>query len=197
MVELVRCRPCGYVMRKDKLGEVCPACGLPHKVFEDYREKVSSDRKLILALDLHPIAIHLSQSFIGLLPVLLIITKFAPNFYNDTLTDVINFFIYLLPFTIIIAFVTGAIDGYTRFRTLTPPLLKIKIILGTALLTITFVLFFITKPGDFNIITIILATSGLGCAVFLGIYGKKLLDVILPGSFRFKKKKKKQVKVSK
>ena len=52
MKELVRCRPCGYVMEKDKLGDVCPACGLPHKVFEPYREKVSLNRLFVLNLDL-------------------------------------------------------------------------------------------------------------------------------------------------
>ena len=52
--ELVRCRPCGYVMKKselDKIG-VCPACGLPHNVFEPYREKVSPKRLFILSLDI-------------------------------------------------------------------------------------------------------------------------------------------------
>jgi rubredoxin len=49
MKELVRCRPCGFVMDADKLGDVCPACGLPRKVFEPYRERVSLNR-LFLSL---------------------------------------------------------------------------------------------------------------------------------------------------
>ena len=58
--ELVRCRPCGYVMKKSELGTgVCPACGLPHTVFEPYREKVSAKRLFLLGLDIHPIAITL------------------------------------------------------------------------------------------------------------------------------------------
>ena len=61
--ELVRCRPCGYVMKKSELDKVgvCPACGLPHTVFEPYREKVSANRLFILGLDIHPIVIHLSD----------------------------------------------------------------------------------------------------------------------------------------
>ena len=71
--ELVRCRPCGYVMKKSELGTgVCPACGLPHTVFEPYREKVSAKRLFLLGLDIHPIAIHLSQTFVAMIPGLMI-----------------------------------------------------------------------------------------------------------------------------
>ena len=67
--ELVRCRPCGYVMKASDLGDVCPACGLPRNVFEPYREKVSPNRLFLLSLDIHPIAIHMSQTFVALTPV--------------------------------------------------------------------------------------------------------------------------------
>src|SRR5664280_760620 len=75
MKELVRCRPCGFVIEADKLGDVCPACGMPRKVFEPYRERVSRNRLKLLNFDLHPIAIHLSQALVIAIPVLVIITN--------------------------------------------------------------------------------------------------------------------------
>ncbi len=76
MKELVRCRPCGFVMEAGKLGDVCPACGMPRKVFEPYREKVSINRLRLLNLDLHPIAIHLSQTLVIAIPVLVVLVNF-------------------------------------------------------------------------------------------------------------------------
>ena len=83
MKELVHCRPCGFVMEADKLGDVCPACGLPRKVFEPYREKVSLNRLFVLNLDLHPIAIHLSQALVISIPLLAILINLLENFYAE------------------------------------------------------------------------------------------------------------------
>jgi hypothetical protein len=94
-------------MEKNKLNGVCPACGLPDKVFEDYREKVSPNRLFILNLDLHPIAIHISQCFIALIPLLLGILWLFPDFHTDQLNVVVNFLITLLPFALVLAFITG------------------------------------------------------------------------------------------
>ena len=95
--ELVRCRPCGYVMKKSELENVgvCPACGLPHTVFEPYREKVSPKRLFILSLDIHPIVIHLSQTFVAMIPVLMITHLLFPNFIPDILSPVIDFSIFV------------------------------------------------------------------------------------------------------
>ena len=35
--KLFICKPCGYVMKESELEDVCPACGLPKKVFEQYK----------------------------------------------------------------------------------------------------------------------------------------------------------------
>ena len=113
MKELVRCRPCGYVMEAGKLGDVCPACGLPRKVFEPYREKVSLNRLLLLNFDLHPIAIHLSQALVILIPVLAVITSFFSSFQPEILKSVLKFSVFMFPFTLVISIFTGIIDGLT------------------------------------------------------------------------------------
>ena len=189
MKELVRCRPCGYVMEKDKLGDVCPACGLPHKVFEPYREKVSLNRLLILNLDLHPIAIHLSQSFMALIPLLLINQILFPNFYFAESAVVIKFCIALLPLSMLLAFVTGIIDGITRFKSLKPPLLRNKLIFGGLILLVSIVLFFMKDIGEQKVLFLLISSIGLVFAVVLGLIGKRLLTVILPGKYIFRKAK--------
>ena len=191
--ELVRCRPCGYVMKKSELDKVgvCPACGLPHTVFEPYREKVSANRLFILGLDIHPIVIHLSQTFVAMIPVLMTVHLIFPNFIPQILHPVIVFSICVFPLTLIGAFISGIVDGLTRFKTLDTPLLKSKIIYSSIILTISIamLLSFIFFPEKYGIIDLALSYAALYCAVKLGMMGKKLLDVILPGTYQMRKKK--------
>ena len=97
MKELVRCRPCGFVMEADKLGDVCPACGLPRKVFEPYRERVSRNRLRLLNLDLHPIVIHLSQALVIAIPLLVILKSFFSSFQPEVIKNVLIFSVFIFP----------------------------------------------------------------------------------------------------
>jgi hypothetical protein len=103
MKELVRCRPCGFVIEADKLGEVCPACGLP------------------------------------------------------------------------------------RFKTLATPILRVKIIFNLIILLLSVALFFIAPQGNLYLLSIALSILSLGAGFQLGLWGKKLINVILPGSYPQKK----------
>lgn len=187
--ELVRCRPCGYVMKESELGDVCPACGLPRNVFEPYRERVSPNRLFILALDIHPIAIHLSQTFVALTPLLIIFHFLFPDFHEETIHHVVNFFIFALPFSLIASFVSGVIDGITRFKTLRTPMLQAKIIFSVLILVTSFLQLVFFTPAVYNWLTILLSILSLAFAVKLGLLGKRLLDVILPGTYVPRKKK--------
>jgi len=188
--QLVRCRPCGYVMKESDLGDVCPACGLPRAVFEPYREKVSANRLFILGLDIHPIAIHLSQTFVALTPLLIIFHLLFPDFQETMVHSVINFSIFALPFSLVLSFISGLIDGITRFKTLRTPMLRSKIIFSSSILVLTFVQLIIFIPTVYTWITLALSLAAFGCAVKLGLVGKHLIDVILPGSYVPRKKKK-------
>jgi amino acid transporter len=191
MKELVRCRPCGYVMEKAKLNGVCPACGLPDKVFEAYREKVSPNRLFILNLDLHPIAIHISQCFIALIPLLLGILWLFPEFHTDQLKIVVEFLITLLPLALALAFITGIIDGITLFKSLKPPLLRDKIIYSILLSVTSVVLLFVAMQSKPLLLQLFVSLVALAFAVVLGLIGKSLLNVILPGKYPQKKAQKK------
>jgi hypothetical protein len=187
MKELLRCRPCGFVIEADKLGDVCPACGLPRKVFEPYRERVSLNRLKLLNLDLHPIAIHLSQSLVIAIPVLSVLTNFFPGLFNDVLKNVLVFAVALFPFTLLIAMMTGVIDGLTRFKTLKTPLLRVKIIFSIIILVLSFILFFVAPRENYGMLTFIISLLCLGAGIQLGLWGKKLINVILPGTYPQKK----------
>ena len=189
MKELVRCKPCGYVMEAGKLKDVCPACGMPARAFEPYRERVALNRLFVLSLDLHPIAIHLSQTFVFLIPGLILFTKLFPDVQNELFTHVIQFSIYAFPLTLISAILTGILDGLFRFKTLTPPLLRLKIIFSSIIIVLASAMFFVAKDGNYDIVTILLSLGCLFCAVRLGLLGKHLIDVILPGSYPVKKAK--------
>jgi hypothetical protein len=187
MKELVRCRPCGFVIEADKLGDVCPACGLPRKVFEPCRERVSPNRLVLLNLDLHPIAIHLSQALVIAIPILAIITNLFKQFQPEILKNVLIFSVAVFPFTLILAIITGVIDGLTRFKTLATPILRVKIIFSLIILSLATALFFVAPKGNLYFLTIILSVLSLGAGVQLGLWGKKLINVILPGSYPQKK----------
>lgn len=174
-------------MEADKLGDVCPACGLPRKVFEPYRERVSINRLRLLNLDLHPIAIHLSQAMVIAIPVLVILTHLFPGIYPEVLKSVVVFSIVLFPFTLVLAILTGIVDGLTRFKTLKTPLLRVKIIFSFIILVLSVILFFVARNENNYILTIVISLLCLGAGIQLGLWGKKLINVILPGTYPQKK----------
>jgi rubredoxin len=187
MKELVRCRPCGFVMDADKLGDVCPACGMPRKVFEPYRERVSRNRLVLLNFDLHPIVIHLSQSLVIAIPILAIITNLFRQFQPEMLNNVLIFSVVVFPLTLVMAIITGIIDGLTRFKTLATPILRVKIIFSIIILSLSIALYFVAPHRNLYALTIVLSILSLGAGFQLGLWGKKLINVILPGSYPQKK----------
>lgn len=189
MKELVRCKACGFVMEKGKLKDVCPACGLSEKVFEPYRERVALNRLFVLSLDMHPIAIHLSQTFVFLIPAIIIFTHFFPHINRELFGNVLTFSMYAFPLTLIASIVTGVIDGLFRFKSLTPPLLRQKIIFSICIIVLAVTMFFVARTGKHELITLLLSLGCLFFAVRLGLMGKKLLNVILPGMYPVKRPK--------
>lgn len=187
MKELVRCRPCGFVMEADKLGDVCPACGLPRKVFEPYREKVSRNRLILLNFDLHPIAIHLSQALVIAIPVLVILSNLFRNFQPEIMKNVLIFSVFVFPFTLLLAMITGVIDGLTRFKTLATPLLRVKIIFSSIIIVLSATMAFVGPSEGYAKFTLILSILCFGAGFQLGLWGKKLINVILPGTYPQKK----------
>jgi O-antigen/teichoic acid export membrane protein len=142
---------------------------------------------MLLNFDLHPIVIHLSQALVIAIPVISLITNIFPDFQPEVLKNVLIFAVFVFPFTLVMAIITGVIDGLTRFKTLATPLLRVKIIFSIIILSLSIALFFVARDENYNFLTIILSVLSLAAGFQLGLWGKKLINVILPGTYPQKK----------
>jgi len=185
MLELVRCKPCGYVSRKDALRRVCPACGASLSAFEPYEDRVSASRRFILNLDLHPIVVHVPQTFATLLPGLALVAMLFPALYPAEIVAVVCFMTLVLPVTVVGAIISGLIDGKVKFKRFSVPLVVRKIVIGAILLIVSTVSAVIVLVGGFQggtrPLVLSLGVVSFVCAVLLGANGKKLILPILPG----------------
>jgi hypothetical protein len=186
MPELLRCRSCGYVAEAGKVGDVCPACGVPRKLMDPWKDPVSDRRRLFLWLDVHPIVDHFSVSFTASAFVLSLVVLILPGFYPETLTDIFRGFVGVLPLAVIASFVTGLFDARLRFRRTTTPVLSSKKLYGSVLFlcsagaaAITFLV------GPYvpwaRVADAIILSIGVVVAVRLGRLGQGLLQAIFPG----------------
>ncbi len=178
MADLVRCKACGLVLDESKVGDVCPACGLPKKVFEPYKERVSAKRKRILDLYLHPISVHLPQAFTITIPPLILLSLIGNLPFAADLLATVFVLAVLLPITVLAAIALGILDGKTRFKRLATPYIKTKIGLGILLFILAtataLVAVFIAAPA-WKWAVFFLALGCLIVEVFLGKIGGKML----------------------
>lgn len=181
----VRCKACGYIMKEEKLGDVCPACGVPRTSFEPYKEKLSEKRRFILDLHLHPISVHFPQAFATIIPVLLIAGTLLTCSFGRMLLSTTEVLIYLLPFTVIASMIAGLIDGKTRFKSLTTIVLKKKILTAVILLILSIFLavytYFNQLTGASFALALIVSVVCVACEIILGQLGKGLMEAKLPG----------------
>ena len=186
MANLIRCKACGYVTCEGKIKDVCPACGVPAKMFEPYADPVSEKRRMILGLHIHPIMVHFPQAFAITLFLLAVSSYFATVKIKWILFDAIIVISALLPYFVILALLTGLFDGKIRFRKLTTPFLKRKFIIGLLFLIISIALAFVAFAGEFpasplreyfTLLTIIAVACGAG----LGLIGGHLMEAKFPG----------------
>lgn len=185
MKELVKCKPCGYIMEKDKLGDECPACGVSSKVFEPYKDRMSEKRRKFLDLDLHPIAVHFPQTIAVFILQFTFLTIILPNFKPVEISAFVLFLSVLLPLSVIGAFVSGVIDGKLRFKKLSTIALRRKIIIGSAMILSSIIVACIAIFFDYSLsskIGIFVASIiTLALAISLAVTGKKLMYAEMPG----------------
>jgi len=186
MANLIRCKACGYVTCEGKIKDVCPACGVPAKMFEPYADPVTEKRRRILRLHIHPIIVHFPQSFAFTLFVLACLSFVAPPQFNGVLYCTMQVVSSALPFFLILALLTGLVDGKTRFRRVTTPFLKKKIIFGLSFLFTSILiaagsfalrLSSLLMMALFTMLTII----AVGFSIALGLIGSELMEAKFPG----------------
>ncbi len=170
-MEQLRCKACGLIISENRLGDVCPACGVPRSAFEPYRENISKKRKTILALNLHPIAVHFPQAFVTIIPPFILLGVAINSMLGTELLITVKISALLMPFTVAAAFICGLIDGKTRFKRLTTPYLKRKIAAASVLMVLSAAMaaaawmYGTGYPG--RLIILLLAVGCIACEIYL------------------------------
>jgi rubredoxin len=186
MKTYLRCKACGFILDASRLGEVCPACGVPKSQFEPYQEKVSESRKRILDAHLHPVMVHFPQAFEFTLLVLAILVLTARGTVRDHLWVVFQSLAWCLPVVVAGGFITGMVDGRVRFRRLTTPILRSKLLLASVFLIAAVVTAGLAWSNTVAAPAVLWALLGLQavafiCSGLLGVLGTSLLDAKFPG----------------
>jgi hypothetical protein len=191
-------------MEKDALGEVCPACGVKKEMFEPWEDKVGAVRRLYLELHVHPIIVHLPNSFAPILLLVAVAYALLPA-QNTYLWPVLQLLSWIFPLTVVGGFLSGLVDGKVRYRKVTTPLLLQKIIVGSVFIVASLVQAILVSFAPFApgftglwIGYTVTAFLSLIAASILGKWGSSLFSAAMPGDkvFLGKKKKKPAAKVA-
>jgi len=187
MEDFLICKACGFVTNNKKVKDVCPACGVPAKMFEAYEHSVSTQRRRLLELHTHPIAVHFPQAFALTLLLLSLCAFFAPTSFQGSLSATIVVLSSLLPLFVLGSIGTGLLDGKLRFRRVTTPLLKKKIIISSVFFLSSLVMVALALCGQpfsslsTHITYILLAAVVSLCGALLGLIGGTLWNAKFPG----------------
>ncbi|MHA1945166.1 MAG: hypothetical protein ACXAC6_13490 [Candidatus Hodarchaeales archaeon] len=177
------CRLCGYVRQVGK-GGVCPACGAREKAFLPYEHKASKERRMFLKLDVHPVSVHFTISYIAVIALLYVLSLFSSELLGISIEGTRDLQILFFPLLVIGGGITGIVDGKVRFRKLTTPYLQRKIILGSVLFVASVLILLIhnLKSSDGLIVLIegLLIFSAFGLASYLGWIGAEMICPIVP-----------------
>ena len=174
-MEYIICRVCGYIETADKIDSVCPACGYPKTVWMEYKaRKLSENRKALLDLHIHPIAVHFpitATAAVAGLPVLAFLVPFG---LAERLYDMTTMITWILPLLVVLGAITGIVGGKLRYKTYTAPVLKLKIYLSVAYLLLSCGLAYIgfTTGVHAGNALLVIALGGVA-SVLAALLGKK------------------------
>lgn len=198
MKERVRCKACGFVLEKDSLGEVCPACGVKSAMFEPWTDNVGALRRTWLELHLHPIIVHVPQTIAVFLLLLAVGYPLTPAGIQTTyLWPMIQALAWIYPLAVLGGYLSGLADGKVRYRKLSAPLLLRKSLVGMLFLIASLaqsvlVTFWNFGPGNAVVwsVFVVAALVAMASAAVLGKWGASLFIGAMPGDKVFFKKKK-------
>jgi rubredoxin/uncharacterized membrane protein len=186
MVAMMRCKSCGYVIAEGKLKDVCPACGVPRKMFEPWADPVSEKRRALLEMDLHPLVIHFTVAFTASAFALSLFALAFPRFLAGLATNVMIVMTAVLPLAVLAGWAAGVFDGKIRFRRVTTPLLVRKMVMGGSVFLETLaaavlMLAFGLDPMWVRVVVAVLLGLALGAVAMLAKIGVGLLGAKFPG----------------
>ncbi|MFX1478083.1 MAG: rubredoxin-like domain-containing protein [Promethearchaeota archaeon] len=183
MVQLLRCKVCGFIIKESKLGDKCPACGVPKTAFEPYKEKVSEKRKRILDLEIHPILTHFTVGFSVFSFILTLLTMIFPTFFRNEILNTIDILNVSLPIFVFLTLISGIFDGKIRFKRIITNQHVKKMIIGSVLLALAIsigVISFFLMTETILIPLLIISLFCVICAGLLGLIGKTLKCIAFP-----------------
>jgi len=184
MKEFLKCRACGYIMNKEGAPDICPACGVGSKAFEDYKFNLSEWRRIVISIDIHPIVLHIPQGVSAIIPFFAVLSMILPLHYSVRLTAAVEMLVYLLPLSVFASFITGVFDGKVRFKKITTPALKKKMIVGLVLFAVTSFMLYIQLAGGVEAMLMPIAGLSVAALVLQAILariGIKLMYAYMPG----------------
>lgn len=174
----VKCRVCGYIMDEEHLGDVCPACGAPKTAFQPYVDKVPAKRRKILNLHLHSMAVHFPQAFSVLMLFLSVIVFFLQDPLKSEFMATFKILSIFLPFSVAASIISGIIDGKTRFKRITTPILKRKIMVAALFLIYSIGVLMILNFSNLQFlwqwVLVVLNVPCVLSSIFLGYNGGRL-----------------------
>ncbi|NHJ39918.1 hypothetical protein [Candidatus Hodarchaeum mangrovi] len=185
------CKVCGFIRPAGK-GGICSACGARERAFIPFEHKASKNRREYLKFDVHPVIVHFTVSYTATMVILFLINEFiTDNILGMEISPALDLIILLLPLLVMLAGITGLIDGKVRYRKLLTPYLRLKISMGVALFIdslfiLLFHIFIASQNGLFFILKVILILAAIGLASGLGWFGTKLVGFIVPRGIELK-----------
>ena len=100
------------------------------KAFEEYKYNVSEFRRKVMSLDIHPVVLHIPQAVSVLIPLFIVLSFFISGTYAIKLIASAEILTLLFPLSVAGSIATGIFDGRVRFKKISTPALKRKIMLG-------------------------------------------------------------------
>ncbi|UCH98445.1 MAG: rubredoxin [Candidatus Aminicenantes bacterium] len=180
------CSVCGYIINEGYQGEVCPACGAAKAAFQPYVDKMSPKRRKILNLHIHNILVHFPQAFSFLMLFLIFMTLFLKDSLKYEFMTTFKILSIFLPLSVGVSIISGVIDGKNRFKRITTPILKKKIVVAILFLIFSIGVMLALTVLNINptwLLRLLIVLTGFCalCSLFLGYNGGRLSGKEVPG----------------
>lgn len=183
---LLICSVCGYIINEGYKGDTCPACGVAKSAFQPYVDRMSPQRRKILNLHMHNILVHFPQAFSLLMLFLIFMSLFLKGSIKFEFITTFKILSIFLPLSVVVSIISGVIDGKTRFKRITTPILKRKITAAILFLIFSLavvVLLHISNIAPALLLRLLIVLTGICalCSLFLGYNGGHLSGKEVPG----------------
>jgi hypothetical protein len=181
MKQYLRCKACGFIIEEGNLGDFCPACGVKKTMFIPDPDKLSEKRRLLMDSHIHPIIVHAPQAFALFLLLFAIASLVLRGTIQLQLITTFKVLSIILPFMIIGSFVSGIFDAKVRFKKVTAPLLKQKIVVGIVFFACSLPMGILSVFTAQNTTMLLLISSALSlacfiCTALLGKWGASMIN---------------------